>query len=389
MIKNEVLEIKDELISIRRDIHKHPEIGFQEKRTAKVVAEYLRELGLEVQTEVAQTGVVGLLHGKGEGRTILLRADMDALPLQEKNDVEYKSVYDGVMHACGHDGHVAMLLGAAKILSAHTDDFDGCIKFMFQPGEEGYAGARDMIEEGVLENPKVDAAFALHLSPSIPIGHIAVKPGPMMASVDNFTIKIIGKSGHAAMPQFGTDAILVAAEIITSLPALITKEISPMSPIIMHVGTIHGGDAANIIAEEVVMEGTVRNLDRAAHELIPEKMERILKGITAGYNADFELDYIKEYPPLVNDDAMTDFVKGVVETQVGPEKTFEMPPMMGGEDMAFVLNKVQGSFFWVGSGNEAKGITASNHNSSFDIDEDALTIGCEALVNVALTWLNQ
>ena len=388
MIRTEVENIRDEVIKIRRDIHQHPEIGFQETLTAALVADYLTQLGMDVKTGVAKTGVVGLLRGATAGKTLLLRADMDALPIQEKSEKPYKSVFDGTMHACGHDGHVAMLLGAAKILSAHPGDFKGNIKFAFQPGEEGYAGARSMIEEGLLDNPSVDAAFALHLTTLLPTAHVSLRSGPMMASADSFNLTIKGASGHAANLNMGTDAIQTAAEIITTFPRITAKEIPANKAIIIHVGTISGGDARNIIAERVKMEGTVRALDSDLQRQIPGKMERIIDGITKASGADYVFEYRESYPVLNNDKDMTERVKTTCGRILGPEKVIEMSPNMGAEDMAFVLNQVPGCFFFIGAGNEEKGITAPNHSSKFDIDEEALIHGCEILVNLALDFLS-
>ncbi|HPR53336.1 MAG TPA: amidohydrolase, partial [Deltaproteobacteria bacterium] len=372
MIDEKISGITDEMIRLRRDFHRHPELGFAEKRTAGIIAEYLRNLGLEVFEGVGTTGVIGILNGNSTGKTLMLRADMDALPIQELNEVGYRSVNDGVMHACGHDGHMAILLGTAAVLSGMRDRLGGRIKFVFQPAEETLGGARNMIADGVLDSPKVDAAFGLHLISLLPLGYIGYKPGPIMASMDPFTITIKGKGGHGAMPESGIDAILISAQVITALQSLVTKEISPISPVVINVGTINGGDAPNVIADKVVMEGTVRTLDTNVQQLIPRHMERMLAGITQAMGGEYELDYSTGYPATINDAAMTKLVQDVAEQVVGKDFVFEVPSAMISEDMSFYLQKVPGSYFYVGAGNVEKGISQPHHNSGFDIDEQAL-----------------
>ncbi|MFH1090460.1 MAG: amidohydrolase [Pseudomonadota bacterium] len=382
-IKEEIRALNDQIITWRRDFHQHPELGMEERRTAETIAGILRGFGLEVSTGVGQTGVVGLLEGGAPGKTILLRADMDALPIEEANDLPFRSQNPGVMHACAHDAHMAVLLGVARLFSAHRYDFAGRIKFMFQPGEEGFGGARLMIEDGVLENPAVDAALALHLISHIPTGVIGLKSGPMMASMDSFRIKIKGKGGHAAMPEQGVDAILISAHAITALQSLISKEVSPLAPLVVHVGMIKGGQAFNIMAEEVELKGTVRTLDENLQKSIPERMDRILAGVTGSLRGSHELDYQFGYPILVNHEAMTALVKSVAGQVVGSQKVIEVPAVMGSEDMSFVLQQVPGCFFYVGTHNPDKGADQPHHNSRFKIDEDSLAIGAEVLAAAA------
>lgn len=387
MISQEIADLKDEMIRLRRDFHQHPELGFEEKRTASIVAKYLDDLGLEVQTGIGRTGVVGLLSGNGRGKTLLLRADMDALPVQEQNEVQYRSQNDGIMHACGHDGHMAILIAAARILSAHREEFPGQVKFAFQPGEEGFGGAKFMIEDGVLKNPKVDAALALHLITFIPYGMIGIRTGPLMASMDSFSVRITGKGGHAAMPEGGVDSILMSAHAITALQSLISKEVSPLSPLVVHVGTIHGGQAFNIIAEKVEFKGTVRTLDEALQKTVPERVDRILRGVVEGLRGKYELDYEFAYPIVNNDGAMTDLVKRAAAEVVGEEKVFEVSPFMTSDDMAFFLREVRGCYFCVGAGNAEKGADQPHHNSRFNVDEDALTVGAEVMILAAMSYL--
>ena len=389
MIDQKISELKDEMVRLRRDFHQHPELGFQEKRTAGIIADYLLGLGMEVFKGIGKTGVVGVLNGNSPGKTVMLRSDMDALPIQEINDVEYRSKNDGVMHACGHDGHMAILLTAARVLSGMRDKLHGRVKFVFQPAEESLGGARFMIADGVLDNPKVDAAFGLHLISQLPLGYVGWKSGPIMASMDPFTITIKGKGGHGAIPEGGIDAILISASVITALQGLVTKEISPMSPVVINVGTIKGGDAPNVIAETVVLEGTVRALDTNVQQTIPERMERIISGIAMSMGGSYELDYQSGYPVTVNDAAMTGIVRDIAVQVAGKEFALEVPSAMISEDMSFYLQKVPGSYFYVGAGNFENGLCQPHHNARFDFDEEALVVGARMMCNLALSYLEK
>jgi amidohydrolase len=389
MIDQDISNLTKEMIALRRDFHKHPELGFTEKRTAGIIARYLENLGLEVHEGIGTTGVVGLLAGAKPGKTLMLRSDMDALPIHEKNEVDYKSVNTGVMHACGHDGHMAILLTTAKVLSRMRDSLSGRIKFVFQPAEESLGGARAMIADGVLDDPKVDAAFGLHLISMLPLGYIGWKYGPIMASMDSFTITIKGKGGHSAMPEGGVDAILISSQVISTLQSLVTKDISPLSPVVIHVGTIKGGDAPNVIADEVVLEGTVRTLDMNVQKLVPERMKRILAGNTLSMGGSYELDYKSGYPTTVNNPEMTDLVRNAAGLVVEEDRVIGVPPTMASEDMSFYLQKVPGSYFYVGAGNSEKGFVHPHHNSLFDFDEQALEIGAKTLVHLAVSYLER
>lgn len=386
-IKNKILNLKKEMIEVRRDFHQYPELGFKEERTAKMVANYLRNLGLEVKTDIAKTGVVGLLRGQREGKTLLLRSDMDALPIQEKNEVEYKSKNEGVMHACGHDGHMAILLTTAKILSDFQKEMKGNIKFIFQPAEEGPGGARLMIEQGVMSAPQVDAAIGLHLWNYLPIGKVGIRSGPLMASMDSFTIKIKGKSGHGAIPHDAIDAIVMSSHVISALQTIVSREVSPLKSAVVSVGTIKGGYGFNIIADEVDMEGTVRALDIELQKTLPERMERILKGVTSSMRGEYELNYQFLYPITVNDEGMAQLVRKACTSIVGAEKVIIAEQTMGGEDMAFFLQKVPGCFFFLGSANREKGFDSPHHHPRFDFDEDAMPLGVEILSTIALEFL--
>lgn len=387
MVDREVANLKEEMIRLRRDFHRHPELAFNEKRTAGIVAKYLKDLGLKVQKGIGGTGVVGLLSGKGRGKTLLLRADMDALPIHEQNKVDYRSINDGVMHACGHDGHMAILLTVAKILTAHREDFSGRIKFVFQPGEEGFAGAKRMIDDGVLKAPNVDAALGLHLFNQVPFGVIGVCSGSFMASMDSFKIKITGKGGHAAMPEGGVDAILISAQVISSLQSLVSREISPMEPLVVHVGTIHGGNAFNIVADQVELKGTVRTLNEELRNSIPKRLERILKGVTEALKGIYELNYKFGYPQVINDEKIAKLVHGIASKIVGKDKAIKILPTMTSDDMAFFLKEVPGCYFIVGAGDREKGLNHPHHSALFDFEEDAMLLGAEMMIRVALAYL--
>ncbi len=387
-IKEEVLSLKDELVSLRRDFHKHPELGFNEKRTAGIVENYLKDCGLEVKSGVAKTGVVGLLKGKEGGQTVLLRADMDALPIEELNNVPYKSVNKGIMHACGHDGHTAMLLVAAKVLSRHRDEIKGNVKFVFQPSEEkDPGGAIKMIEEGVMENPHVDKAFGLHLGNMIPAGIIGIKEGVMTAEADRFKIEIKGKGGHGAYPHTSVDPVVIASQIVMSLQTIVSREINPINPIVITVGKIHSGDVFNVIPESAELLGTVRTLDKNLAKTIPEKIERIAKNTAAAFRGEAKTEYAFGYPPLINSKEETQYVISVAQSVVGEKRVIKTPVSMGGEDMAYFLEKAKGAFFWLGSMNKEKGLDKPHHSAYFDFDEDVMPIGVEMHVKIVLGLL--
>ena len=387
-IKEEVAKLESELIELRRDFHQHPEIGLQEKRTAGIVADRLKELGLEVQTEIGQTGVVGLLKGNSEGKTLMLRADMDALPIQEENEVDYRSKNDGVMHACGHDGHTAILLTVARILAEHREEIKGNIKFVFQPGEEGQNGAQLMINDGVLKSPEIDGVLGLHLWGTSPVGQIGVRVGATMASADVFTIRILGKSGHGAHPEGGVDAIYIAGNVITSLQSLISREVSAQEPLVLHIGTIKGGNAGNIIADRVTMRASVRTLNEDLRATIHDRLDRIIGGIASAHRGSHELIHHGGIASVMNDPAMVDLVVAEAEKVVGADNITSPLPTMGSDDMARFLEAAPGCYFFVGTENQDKGITYPHHHSQYNIDEKALAIGTETLTRAALSYFN-
>lgn len=375
------------LVATRRAIHQHPEPGFEEVRTAAAVAARLAALGLEVRTEVAKTGVVGLLRGARPGRTLLLRADMDCLPVEEQTGAPYASRRPGLMHACGHDGHVAMLLGAAEVLVTRRERLAGSVKLVFQPAEEGPGGARPMIEAGVLEDPRVDAAVGLHLLNDYPVGTVALRAGPVMAATDRFELRVRGRGGHGAAPHQTVDAILAAAHVVTALQAVAAREVAPGVPVVLSVGTIHGGFRYNVIAPEVELTGTVRSFEAALRESLPGRIERIARGVAQAYGAEVQLRYEFGYPATVNDPAMTELARAAAATVVGEAGVAAPRPLMGGEDMAYFLQAVPGCFLFIGSANAERGLVHPHHSPHFDFDEAALGIGVQVLVRIAERYL--
>ncbi|MCS7174652.1 M20 metallopeptidase family protein [Pseudothermotoga sp.] len=386
MIEPDVLGLKDELVQLRRTFHMYPEIEFELHRTSKLVADYLESIGLEVKRNIARTGVVALLKGNKPGKTLMLRADMDALPLQELNDVPYKSKIDGAMHSCGHDGHTAMLLVAAKVLASRKDRIAGNIKFVFQPSEERFppGGAIPMIEEGVLENPKVDMAFGIHLWNALPVGTVGLRAGPLLAAADEFKIILKGKGGHGAYPHACRDPIVAASELVLAFQTVVSRSVDPLESAVVTVGKLQSGTAFNIIPETAILEGTVRTLNEQIRGVVKKRMERIIRGVCEAHEIDFELDYKDGTAVLINDAELTKMVRKVAEEVVGKENVVEVPPSMGGEDMSFFLQKVPGVFYLVGSANPAKGLDKPHHSPYFDIDEDALLIGTQMHVSLVM-----
>ena len=382
-------EIGPEVVADRRYLHQHPEIAFEEENTARFVAEKLSALSLDVTTGIAKTGVLGLLRGGQPGKTVLLRADMDALPLEELNDVPYRSRTPGVMHACGHDAHTAMLLGVARLLTERRDAIRGTVKFIFQPAEEAGGGAKPMIDEGVMENPRVDAAFGVHIGQDLPLGTIGVRTGPMNAASDGFVATIRGKGAHAARPHLAVDPVVIAAQSILALQTLVSREVNPLRQAVITVGAVHAGTVANIIPEEAVMRATVRTFDDEVRQHLAERIPALLRGIAAALRGEADVQYRFGYPVLVNDAAMTDLVREVARGIVGPEKLIEREPGMGGEDMAYFLQRAPGCFFRIGSRNPERGLVYGHHHPRFDVDEEALPVGVAALASVALRYLDE
>lgn len=373
---------RDTMIATRRDLHAHPELGFQETRTSTLIAERLGQLGYQVSPHVGKTGVVGI-RGNG-GRCVLLRADMDALPIEEANEVPYRSRHAGRMHACGHDGHVAIGLETARRLAG--SDLAGTVKFAFQPAEEISDGAGAMIADGVLDRPQVTAAFGLHLWNHLPVGTIGLMAGPVMASVDQFEITITGKGGHAAMPNLAIDPVLIASHIVVALQSLVSRRRDPFEPGVVSVTQIAAGHAFNVIPEQAVLRGTVRTFGGRFFEDAPGLVQDTARGVAASLGGEAQVQYRRLSGPLVNDGPMTALMKGVAEEVVGKSKIREGIRTMGGEDMSEFLSRVPGCFAFVGSA-RADGGSFSHHSPRFDIEEESLVIGAELLTRTALRYL--
>lgn len=389
MLRQKAEQLKPWLVDVRRDFHKYPELGMEEFRTQEKIIEYLTDMGIPCE-KVAKTGVVGLIKGANEGKTVALRADMDALPIQEQNDVEYKSTIPGKMHACGHDAHMTVLLGAAKLLQSYKDQFNGNVKLLFQPAEETVGGAEPMIKEGVLENPKVDAAFGLHMSTDVQVGKIAIRYNQMNASSDDIRLVIKGHKGHAAYPHSGKDAIVIAAHVITALQTIVSRNVDARESAVISIGTINGGTQANVIADRVEMHGTVRTFDPEIREYVLKRIEEVIAYTTKSLGGDYEFETERGYISLINDDDMVDIVKASGEKLLGEHNVEVMnKPNMGVEDFSYFAAEVPAAFFQLGSGNKEKGIVHGGHTSQFDIDEDSLPIGVALQVHNALTFLNQ
>ncbi len=370
---NEAIALFPYLQSLRRDFHRHPELGFQEVRTASIVARELSQLGLEVQTGIAETGVVALLRGSRPGRVVLARADMDALPITEENDVEYASQTKGVMHACGHDGHTAILLGVARLLAAHREELCGTVKFVFQPAEEGMGGALRMIEAGVLENPTADLALALHLWNEQPLGWLGIPQGPALAGAEIFEIKVRGKGGHGAVPHRSTDPVLAASQMVVALQSIVSRNVEPLKAAVVSVCTIHGGEAFNVIPQEVKLSGTIRTFEPEVHEKVLERFEVIVYGLAETMGCQAELELKQVAPAVINRADLANRWQALAR-QLFPEATVDGNNYvsMGSEDMAFFFERVPGCFAFVGSANREKGLTAGHHHPRFDFDEQAL-----------------
>lgn len=381
---------KKEIIAYRRMIHAHPELMFQEKNTASLVSAHLQSLGFTFESEIASTGIACLLDSGKPGKTLLVRADMDALPIHEENTVEYASQNPGVMHACGHDGHTAVLMGLATELKEKFNELipKGRVLLVFQPAEEGGGGADKMVESGILEKYKVDAALALHVWNHVELGKVGVVDGPMMASVDEFHILVKGKSGHGAMPQYTVDPIVVSAQIITALQTIVSRNVDPLDSCVVTVGSLHAGEAFNVISETALMKGTVRTYSKALHDSMPERITKLVQGIALGMGAEAEIKYEKVNRPTINTPFMADIVRKAAYQVLGVDGvTEEGARTMGGEDFSAFLNKVPGCYFFIGSRNPDKGFVKPHHNSKFDFDEDALPKGLEVLMQAIQIYL--
>ena len=375
-IKERAAEIKAELAKIRRDFHRNPELGECEFRTMDKICEYLNKWGIEYISGVANTGVVAIIRGKGKGKTVGVRADMDALPIAEENEVSYKSAVNGVMHACGHDAHVTIALGAAKILKEIEDNINGNVKFIFQPAEETVGGADRMIKEGCLKNPDVDYIIGLHVDPNLNTGQIGVKYGKMMASSDELTIRIKGKSTHGAHPDEGIDPIFIASNLVVSLQSLVSRNLSPVNSAILTIGTIHGGTKGNIIPDEVIMTGILRTLDDNTRAYMKKRIKETVEGIAASFGGEGTLGIRESYGSLINDDNIVNLVRNTAENILGSDNVIvKEHPSMGTEDFSYFSKMVKACFYNLGCRNEEKNKIYPIHSSKFDIDEDCLPIG--------------
>ncbi|MBA7595755.1 MAG: amidohydrolase [Calditrichaeota bacterium] len=381
-----IADLEKQIIAYRRHFHQHPELGFQEVETAKYVLNQIKELDLDIRHPVARTGIVATMRN-GDGPCIALRSDMDALPIQETADPPYKSVNDGVMHACGHDGHMAMLLGTILALDQLRDRWQGTVKFLFQPAEEGEGGARYMVAEGVLNNPDAAAIFGLHVWNYQDFGTIGIRSGPVLAAADKFEIAVKGKGGHGAMPQGTVDAIYVAAQLVVSLQSIVSRNLDPLQSGVVSIGQVQGGQNFNIIADEVTLKGTARAYREEDRQLIKSRLKGVCDGIAATYGAAIELDYHDGYPPTLNDPAMTEVALRAARKVAG-DGVGEPYLSMGGEDMAYFLQEVPGCFIFLGSAKpEHKTEKVPHHCSHFDFDERALAVGASVFLEIVKEML--
>ena len=387
-IERAVRGVEKEVVEVRRAIHQHPELGNREFRTGALVRDRLREIGLEVRHPVAKTGVVGLLRGGRPGPAVALRADLDALPIEERNDVAYRSRNPGIKHACGHDAHTAMLLGAARVLAGFKERLPGTVVFLFQPAEEGPpegepGGASLVLEEGALDDPPLSAIFALHVSSLLESGRIGWCEGPIFASTDRFIIDIKGQRTHGAYPHTGLDPIPVAAQLVLALQSIVSREIDAQLPKVITVGSIQGGNRNNIVAEGVRLEGTLRALDPEVRRQLRERVARTVAGVASAHGTTAELKFGAGHPATLNDGALVRALVPALERALGRERVVAVRPEMGAEDFAEYATRMPGLYLRLGTRNEARGITAMVHTAEFDIDEDALPIGVRALATLA------
>lgn len=387
----EALNIKDELKEIRRTLHQYPELGFEETNTSKYIKDFLDKEGIEFK-EFAKTGVCGIINGTKEGnkKVIALRADIDGLPMQDKKSCQYASKVKGKMHACGHDGHTTILLGVAKILNKYKEEFSGTVKLIFEPAEETTGGAKVMIEEGVLENPKVDVMCGLHVEETIDCGTIMVKKGTVNAASNPFNITIKGAGGHGAYPDTAIDPIVIASHVVTSLQGVVSREIKPVNPAVITIGSIHGGTAQNIIPSEVKMSGIIRTMTMEDREFAKRRLKEIVNGVCTTFRGSAEIEIEESYPCLYNDDDMVELLERSAKEVIGQENVkLQKNPKLGVESFAYFANEVPSVFYFLGIRNEEKGIIYPAHNSLFDIDEDALPIGVAIQCEIALNYLTR
>lgn len=389
-LKDEVISIKDEIIQLRRNFHMNPELGFEEYETSKFIKMYLAKEGISYEI-YAKTGICGIIRGNLEekkDRVIGVRSDIDALPIEENNKCEYMSTIKGKMHACGHDGHMAILLGVAKILNKNRDLFGGTVKLIFEPAEETKGGSRFMIKEGVLKNPDVDIMCGLHVDENINSGQIEIKHGAVNAASNPFKIEVIGIGGHGAYPAASIDPIVIASNIVTALQSIVSREVNPLNPAVITVGSINGGTAANIIPEKVTLTGIIRTLNKNDRQLVTRRVKEIAEGIGLTLRGKVNIEIEESYPMLINDKNAVSKLKNAAIKIIGEENVLEQEyPHMGVESFAYFANEVPSVFYFLGCRNEKKGIIHPAHSSLFDIDEDALVIGVAIQCQIVLDYL--
>lgn len=391
-IRADIDEILPGVVADRRHLHQNPELAFEEYETAKFVAERLQQLGVEdIKTGVGKTGVTGLVKGnKGDGKVIMLRADMDALPILEEVEAEYISQTAGKMHACGHDAHTAMLMGVARILMDHRDDFKGTVKLLFQPAEEvPPGGAQAMIKDGALQDPKVDASLGLHVAADMPAGQIGVRVGPGSAGSDRFRITIQGKGGHAARPQNAVDPVVIGSNIVLALQSLVSRETDPMDSAVISTTAFIAGEAFNVIPDTAELRGTVRTISEETRTRIENRLPEVVKGVASAMGAEVKIDYIKGYPSVQNDEVMADIVRRAAVEACGEDQVIESELGMGGEDFSYFSLEVPSCFFRCGTRNEERGIVWGHHHPKFDVEEEGFVNGMATMANAAITYLNE
>jgi amidohydrolase len=383
-VRQKALDMKDEMIAWRRDFHMHPELGFKEMRTSKIIAQRMEDWGYKVQTGIAETGVVAHLGGTEPGPILLLRFDMDALPIQEQTKASYASIYPGLMHACGHDGHMAVGLAVARILSLDKDRLRGGVKFVFQPAEEILGGAQRMVKEGVLEDPKPDFSLAAHLWNEKPVGWMGISAGPILAGADTLEIMVKGKGGHGAIPNQTRDPILASAHLITALQSIIARNVDPRKSGVISVTQVLAGDTYNVIPEQVVLRGTIRTFESAVKELIHERIDTIATEITAAFECEAEVKVNLVAPPVVNDEGLSSTARNVAQ-ELFPEATIVSDVMsMVSEDMAYMMDTIPGCYLLIGSNDPERGLDAPHHNPFFDFSEEVLPYCAAVLAALAL-----
>ena len=377
-LSEDVQRLRPELVALRREVHQHPELAYAETETAARIARAIGTKGIEIRTGIGGTGVLATIGGGGR-RTVMLRVDMDGLPIQEANDVPYASRVPNAMHACGHDGHVAMGAMAARILAGRK--LDGTVRVLFQPAEEGEGGAQAMVAGGVLEG--VDVTIGVHLWNELPVGTLGVKAGPLMAAVDRLKIVIHGRGGHGGRPQAAADPVVAAAHVVTALQTVVARETNPVQAAVVTIGSIHGGEAFNVIPENVTLTGTIRTFDVELRRSMPERITRIASGIAQALGCRAEVEVKAGNPAVINDAGIAEIARRAATRVVGAERVVAPEPTMGGEDMAVYFEKTPGCFVFVGSSNASRGLDHAHHSPHFDFDEDALAIGCDFLVAAA------